>query len=81
MGLTALAHCLVRLGRFEEAEATMQHNPGRLVDAIHPHHYERRLYLDTLAKIHEGLRRPEKAAEYRVLLREAEGADEAEASD
>jgi len=58
---TALAQCLVRLGRFEDAEATMQRNLGRLVEAIAPEHFERRLYLNTLAEIHKGLGQHDKA--------------------
>jgi tetratricopeptide (TPR) repeat protein/serine/threonine-protein kinase RIO1 len=72
MGLTALANCLVRLGRFEEAEAQMQRNPGRFTAAVSSDHFERRLYLETLAQIYEGLEEPEKAEEYRDLLRQAQ---------
>ncbi len=75
--MSSASRCLVELGEYEEADVVMQQNPGRLVKAIPPHHYERLLYHDTLAKIHEGLGRPEKAAEYRAMVREAEGADEA----
>ena len=70
--MTALARCLVDLGKFDEADAVMQRNPGRLAGAVSTDHYERRLYLATLAKIYEGLDQPEKAAEYHALLREAE---------
>ena len=63
------------LGRFEEAEQLMRRHPGKLMDAIAPDHYERRLYLETLAEMYVGLGQPEKAAEYRALLREAEGAE------
>jgi tetratricopeptide (TPR) repeat protein len=72
IGLTSLAQCLVRLGRFQDARLVMDRHPGRMMDAIPPHHYERRLYLETLIEMHEGLDEPEKAEEYRELLREAE---------
>jgi tetratricopeptide (TPR) repeat protein len=72
VSLTAYALCLARLGRYEEAEAQMQRHPGDLMAALPEHHYERRLHLQTLAEIHEGLGEPEKAAEYRAMLREAE---------
>jgi hypothetical protein len=41
------------------------------MDAAPAYHYERRLYLETLIEMHEGLGEPEKAAEYRELLGEA----------
>jgi non-specific serine/threonine protein kinase/serine/threonine-protein kinase len=72
LGLTALARCLVDLGEYEKADALMQQNPGRLTDAVSKDHFERRLYLNTLVDMYEGLGRPERAAEYRALLREAE---------
>ncbi len=77
MSLTAYASCLVRLGRYEEAEIQMQRHPEDMMAAISAHHYERRMHLQTLAEMHEGLGQPAKAAEYRALLRQAEAADEA----
>ncbi|MHC4080278.1 MAG: serine/threonine protein kinase [Planctomycetota bacterium] len=71
IGLTSLARCLVHLGRFEEARQVMNRHPGRFMDAAPAYHYERRLYLETLIEMHEGLGEPEKAAEYRELLGEA----------
>ena len=73
----ALAECLVRLGLFQEADVVMHRATGRLAAAVSQGHFERRLYLNTLVAVHEGLGQPEKAAEYRALLREADGADEA----
>ncbi|MHC4220525.1 MAG: tetratricopeptide repeat protein, partial [Planctomycetota bacterium] len=72
LGLTALARCLVDLGEYEEADAVMQQNPGRLANAVSNDHFERRLYLETLITINDGLSRSEKVAEYRGQMREAE---------
>jgi tRNA A-37 threonylcarbamoyl transferase component Bud32/tetratricopeptide (TPR) repeat protein len=77
MSLTAQGLCLVYLGRYEEAAQVMQRHPGELMEAIAQHHYERRLYLNTLTALYEGLGQAEKATEYRALLGEAESADEA----
>ncbi|MHC4140528.1 MAG: serine/threonine protein kinase [Planctomycetota bacterium] len=73
LGLTALARCLVDLGEYEQADVVMQQNPGRLTDAVSTDHFERRLYLETLLAINEGLGRTAKTTEYRALLRKAEG--------
>ncbi|MHC4219822.1 MAG: protein kinase domain-containing protein [Planctomycetota bacterium] len=76
-GIPATAWCLVKLGRYDEADQLMQRCPGRLAEGVPHDHFERRLYLETQLGIYEGLGRREKAAEYRALLREAESADEA----
>jgi hypothetical protein len=73
LALTTKAFCLVRLGRYDEAERVMQQLPGKLMKALPEDHYERRLYNQALAEMYEGLGQPEKAAQYRALLREAEG--------
>ena len=78
VALTAQALCLVRLGRYEDAQQVMQRHPGKFMNAIAPNHYERRLYLNTLVEIYEGLDEPEKAAEYRALVRKAEQRDDAD---
>jgi hypothetical protein len=72
MALIAKALCLARIERFEEAKRTVGRIEGVLMDAISPDHHERRLYLRTRVEIHEGLGEPDRAAEYRALLREAE---------
>jgi hypothetical protein len=55
IGLTALAQCFVRLGRFEDARQVMDRHPARLMDAVPIDHYERQLYDRTLVEIDEGL--------------------------
>jgi tetratricopeptide (TPR) repeat protein len=70
-GLTAQTLCLVRLGRFDEAKAIMDRHPQQLIAAVAEDHHERRLHLRTLAEMCDGLGQPEKAAEYRALLRQA----------
>jgi hypothetical protein len=54
IGLTSLALCLARLGRFEDARQVMDRHPAKLMDAIPADHYERRLYLETLVLIDGG---------------------------
>ncbi len=71
------ANCLARLRRYDEAKGVMQERRLRILGALPAGHFERRLYLQTLAEISEGLGQPEKAAEYRALLREAEPAGRA----
>ncbi|MHC4064553.1 MAG: protein kinase domain-containing protein [Planctomycetota bacterium] len=79
-GIPVTGWCLVQLGRYEEAERLMQRCPGRLANAVPDNHFERRLYLNTLAEIYEGLGQPEKVAGYRALLREAEEVDAPEST-
>lgn len=65
LGLTAKMLCLVRLGRYAEAEALVPELPDELMKAMPRDHYERRLYRSTLGELYEGLGDREKAAEYR----------------
>jgi hypothetical protein len=69
LGLTTQALCLVRLGRYEEAKVVMDGHPNKFLSALAEGHYERRLHLQTLAEMYEGLGDTETAAEYRALLR------------
>ena len=72
MGLTALAQCLVRLDRFEDADDAMQRNPGEFTAAVAPDHFEERLHRDTLNAIEQGLNRAEQAVLSREQPRPAE---------
>jgi tetratricopeptide (TPR) repeat protein len=65
LGLTAKMLCLVRLGRFAEAEALVPELPDQLMKVMPRAHYERRLYRATLVELYEGLGDHEKADEYR----------------
>jgi tetratricopeptide (TPR) repeat protein len=72
VSLTAKMFCLVRLGRFDEAQQVFGRHPQEFMEAMPVDHFERRLHHRALAEMYEGLGEPEKAAEYRALLREAE---------
>jgi tetratricopeptide (TPR) repeat protein len=74
-GLTTKAYCLVQLGRYGEAREVVEQHPEKLIEALPAGHFERRLHFQALAEMYEGLGQPDKVAEYRALLREAEGAD------
>ncbi|MHC4216840.1 MAG: serine/threonine protein kinase [Planctomycetota bacterium] len=65
--LTTKAYCLVQLRRYDEALEVMKQHPEKLIDALPPGHFERRLHFRTLADMYEGLGEPEKAAGYRAL--------------
>jgi tetratricopeptide (TPR) repeat protein len=65
LGLTAKMLCLIRLGRFTDAEALVPELPDELMKAMPRDHHERRLYRATLVELYEGLGDHEKADEYR----------------
>ncbi|MHC4304211.1 MAG: serine/threonine protein kinase [Planctomycetota bacterium] len=69
LGLTTQALCLVQIGRYEEAKVVMDGHPNKFLAALGGGHYERRLHYLALAEMYEGLGEPQKAAEYRALLR------------
>jgi hypothetical protein len=68
LGLTAKMLCLVRLGRFAEAEALVPELPDELMQVLPRDHYERRLFRATLVELYEGLGDDEKATEFRKSL-------------
>jgi tetratricopeptide (TPR) repeat protein len=78
VGLTAKMFCLVRLGRFDEAQQVLERHPQEFMEAMPEDHFERRLHHRALAEMYQGLGQPERAAEYRALLREVEGAEPSE---
>ncbi len=53
--ITAHALCLVRLGRFEDADRELETFDDEFLEAIAPDHYERRLHFQTLVEFYEGL--------------------------
>ena len=70
LALTTKARCLIRLGRFQAAEAALGTYRGKLLEAAAPGHYERRLHFETLVELYEGLGDEDRAAEYRAKLRD-----------
>jgi hypothetical protein len=77
---TVLGGSLVHQGRYEQAEGLLLQSQRVLTEQatvakIRPHYIE---CLRVLVRLYDSWNKPEKAAEYRALLKEATGGDESE---